>query len=176
MYEHTPDQPSEDPDAALPSELFLVPDQTTAAHDELAECPKELFLDYARMSDRHAMDCFRYRLAAFGPEGDNAIDLIGELRSNFVQNVSGEERHVIVSRLPSGVMRLYYIGFGHIQDETYSLVETKLTSPSLVDLMDESGRGYFMMSVLSSSRGIQRLCTNAGENIGVELWFDVNKE
>ena len=59
----------------------------------------EEVIDYARMSDLVAMDALRYRLTELGTEGDNMVGLIGELRSNFAQNVHHEERHGVVSRL-----------------------------------------------------------------------------
>lgn len=133
-------------------------------------------IDYARMSDLEAMDALRYRLAELGTEGDNAIDLIGELRSNFAQNIHGEERHLVVSRLEHGTLQLSYIGLANVTDTSYDRVSDLFYNPHLSGLMEESGRGYSMMALLSTERGMNRLTNQAGENIGVELWFNVRPD
>jgi hypothetical protein len=176
MLETPSDTPFQASNAAPAAEIPLVPEQFWPGHDDIEGHPCDQFVDYARMSEHDTMDALRFRLAALGNEGDNAIDIIGELRSNFVQNVSPEERHLIVTRRHTGTLCLSYIGFGDIHDESYALVEQKLLYPTFADLDDESGRGYFMMSVLSSTRGINRLTNQAGEHIGVELWFDVLRD
>jgi hypothetical protein len=140
------------------------------------ENPHNEVIDYARMSDPEAVDALRYRLAALGTEGDNAIDLIGELRSNFVQNVHDEERHLVVSRSVHGTLQLSYIGFADISDASYDRVSDLFYAPHLSGLMEESGRGYSMMAVLSTKRGMNRLTNQAGEHIGVELWFNIRPD